>query len=28
MRNANEGETQLKTKSKTEARAPNKIKFI
>ena len=28
MRNANEGEMQLKTKSKTEARAPNKIKFI
>ena len=28
MRNATEGETQLKTKSKTEARAPNKIKFI
>mgnify|MGYP000914749092 CR=1 FL=1 len=28
MRNANEEEAQLKTKSKTEARAPSKIQFI
>jgi len=28
MRNANEEEVQLKTKSKTEARGPSKIQFI